>query len=78
VTQFGVWVDRPQAGFASWYELFPRSTGGWNADGEPVHGTFATASKALPRNREHGFRRGVPAADSSDRQGPSQGPQTTR
>jgi starch synthase (maltosyl-transferring) len=53
--QFGVWVDRPQAGFASWYELFPRSTGGWNADGEPVHGTFATASKALPRIANMGF-----------------------
>jgi starch synthase (maltosyl-transferring) len=53
--QFGVWVDRPQARFASWYELFPRSTGGWNAEGEPVHGTFATASKALPRIANMGF-----------------------
>ena len=36
-----------QARFAAWYELFPRSTGGWNTEGEPVHGTFATATKAL-------------------------------
>jgi starch synthase (maltosyl-transferring) len=53
--QFGVWVDRPQARFAAWYELFPRSTGGCDADGEPVHGTFATASKALPRIANMGF-----------------------
>jgi starch synthase (maltosyl-transferring) len=53
--QHGVWVDRPLARFSSWYELFPRSTGGWDADGQPVHGTFATASKALPRVARMGF-----------------------
>ncbi len=53
--QFGIWVDRPQARFASWYELFPRSTGGWDSDGNPVHGTFATASKGLPRIASMGF-----------------------
>src|ERR1700757_1119782 len=42
--QFGVWVDRPLARFGSWYEMFPRSTGGWDADGKPVHGTLATAA----------------------------------
>src|SRR5260370_174140 len=47
--QYGVWVDRPLARFGSWYEMFPRSTGGWDADGNPVHGTFATAAAALPR-----------------------------
>jgi starch synthase (maltosyl-transferring) len=52
---FGLWVDRPAARFASWYEMFPRSTGGWNAEGEPVHGTFATAAKALPRIANMGF-----------------------
>lgn len=47
--QYGVWVDRPLARFSSWYEFFPRSTGGWDQSGNPVHGTFATATKALPR-----------------------------
>ncbi|OBK52432.1 alpha-1,4-glucan--maltose-1-phosphate maltosyltransferase [Mycobacterium gordonae] len=53
--QHGIWVDRPLARFGSWYELFPRSTGGWDADGHPVHGTFATAAAALPRIAEMGF-----------------------
>ncbi len=53
--QYGVWVDRPLARFGSWYELFPRSTGGWDAKGNPVHGTFATAAAALPRIAQMGF-----------------------
>jgi starch synthase (maltosyl-transferring) len=53
--QHGIWVDRPEARFGSWYEMFPRSTGGWDADGNPVHGTFATAKAALPRIAEMGF-----------------------
>ncbi|MGY4649441.1 alpha-1,4-glucan--maltose-1-phosphate maltosyltransferase [Mycobacterium sp. URHB0021] len=53
--QYGVWVDRPLARFSSWYELFPRSTGGWDEKGNPVHGTFATATKALPRVARMGF-----------------------
>jgi len=53
--QYGVWVDRPLARFGSWYEMFPRSTGGWGADGKPVHGTFATAAETLPRIAEMGF-----------------------
>ncbi|GAS95620.1 glucanase glgE [Mycolicibacterium canariasense] len=53
--QYGVWVDRPLARFSAWYELFPRSTGGWDADGNPVHGTFATAAKDLPRIARMGF-----------------------
>jgi starch synthase (maltosyl-transferring) len=53
--QLGVWVDRPQARFAAWYEMFPRSTGGRDAKGDPVHGTFATATKALPRIADMGF-----------------------
>jgi len=52
---FGVWVDRPLARFSSWYEFFPRSTGGWDKKGKPVHGTFATATKALPRVAAMGF-----------------------
>ena len=53
--QYGVWVDRPLARFSAWYEMFPRSTGGWDAKGNPVHGTFATAAKALPRIAKMGF-----------------------
>ncbi len=53
--QYGVWVDRPLARFGSWYEMFPRSTGGWDDDGNPVHGTFATAAAALPRIAAMGF-----------------------
>jgi starch synthase (maltosyl-transferring) len=53
--QYGVWVDRPLARFGSWYELFPRSTGGRDADGKPVHGTFKTAAADLPRIAAMGF-----------------------
>ena len=44
-----VWVDRERAAFGSWYEFFPRSTGGVDAKGRPVHGTFATAAAELDR-----------------------------
>jgi starch synthase (maltosyl-transferring) len=53
--QYGVWVDRPRARFGSWYEMFPRSTGGWDRRGRPMHGTFATAAEALPRITRMGF-----------------------
>ncbi len=53
--QYGVWVDRPLARFSSWYEMFPRSTGGWDKAGHPVHGTFATAAEQLPRIARMGF-----------------------
>lgn len=53
--QFRVWVDRPLARFGAWYEMFPRSTGGRDPAGNPVHGTFATAASALPRIAEMGF-----------------------
>jgi starch synthase (maltosyl-transferring) len=53
--QYGVWVDRPLARFSAWYEMFPRSTGGRDGKGNAVHGTFATASKALPRIAKMGF-----------------------
>ena len=52
---YGVWVDRPLARCSAWYELFPRSTGGWDAKGHPQHGTFATAAAALPRVAAMGF-----------------------
>ncbi len=53
--QLGVWVDRPVARFGAWYEMFPRSTGGWDDEGKPVHGTFATATAQLPRIAGMGF-----------------------
>lgn len=48
-------VERSKALFSSWYELFPRSTGGWDEQGRPVHGTFATTAEALPRVAAMGF-----------------------
>ncbi|MGC4932459.1 maltotransferase domain-containing protein [Gordonia sp. DT30] len=50
-----VWVDRRRALFGSWYEMFPRSTGGWDHEGRPVHGTFLTAAQDLPRIADMGF-----------------------
>jgi starch synthase (maltosyl-transferring) len=41
---FALWVDRPLAGFGAWYEMFPRSEGG-----------FAGAAKRLPAIAEMGF-----------------------
>jgi len=49
--ELAVTVDRERAGFAAWYELFPRSQG--RAPGE--HGTFATAADQLPRVAALGF-----------------------
>jgi starch synthase (maltosyl-transferring) len=44
-------VERPQARFASWYELFPRS-----ATNDPSrHGTFADVVAQLPQIRDMGF-----------------------
>jgi len=53
--QHEVWVDRPLARCGAWYEMFPRSTGGRDADGSAVHGTFATAAADLPRIAAMGF-----------------------
>ncbi len=52
---YRVWVDRRRALFGSWYEFFPRSTGGWDNEGHPVHGTFLTAVDDLPRIAGMGF-----------------------
>lgn len=54
-SQYGVWVDRPLARCSAWYEVFPRSTGGWDSAGRPVHGTFGTTVAALPRIAAMGF-----------------------
>ncbi len=50
-----VLVERKRALFGSWYEFFPRSTGGWDDDGNPVHGTFETAAADLSRIAAMGF-----------------------
>ena len=44
-------VDRPQAGFASWYEMFPRSA----TDDPARHGTFTDVIARLPAIRAMGF-----------------------
>ena len=53
--EFQIQVDRRRALTGAWYELFPRSTGGHDAHGAPVHGTFATAAAHLPRVAQMGF-----------------------
>ncbi|MGH3622765.1 MAG: maltotransferase domain-containing protein, partial [Sciscionella sp.] len=50
-----VWVDRGLALFGSWYEFFPRSTGGVDSSGKPVHGTLRTAAAELDRVAHMGF-----------------------
>lgn len=44
-------VDRPQAGFSSWYELFPRSA----TDDPKRHGTFDDVIRRLPAIAAMGF-----------------------
>ncbi|WP_300010684.1 alpha-1,4-glucan--maltose-1-phosphate maltosyltransferase [Pseudonocardia sp.] len=50
-----VYVDRERALYGSWYEFFPRSTGGRDETGRAVHGSFVTAAKALDRVAAMGF-----------------------
>jgi starch synthase (maltosyl-transferring) len=50
-----IWTDRKRALFSSWYELFPRSTGGVDEHGHAVHGTFETAERELDRIATMGF-----------------------
>ena len=44
-------AERVEAGFSSWYELFPRSM----TDDKGRHGTFADVIEQLPRVRNMGF-----------------------
>jgi starch synthase (maltosyl-transferring) len=53
--KYQLWVDRPRALYGSWYELFPRSTGGFDESGKPLHGTFTTAARGLDRVAAMGF-----------------------
>jgi len=48
---FPLEVERPQAAFASWYELFPRSATSTSAR----HGTLADVIRRLPGLRDMGF-----------------------
>ena len=48
---FAVEVERPQAGFGAWYELFPRSS----TDDARRHGTFDDVIRRLPAIRDMGF-----------------------
>ena len=57
-------VDRVRARFGSWYELFPRSWGGFKG---------VEAQRARPRRAR--LRRALPAADPPDRRHEPQGPQ---
>ncbi|MDQ4040101.1 MAG: alpha-1,4-glucan--maltose-1-phosphate maltosyltransferase, partial [Actinomycetota bacterium] len=50
-----IWVDRQRALYGSWYEFFPRSEGGLDGDGRPIHGTFRDAIKRLPAIAEMSF-----------------------
>ena len=50
-TEYRVRVDRREAGFAAWYEFFPRSA----TDDPARHGSFADAGRALPRIAGLGF-----------------------
>ena len=53
--KYQMWVDRSKALYGSWYEFFPRSTGGLDESGKPVHGTFDSAIKELDRVARMGF-----------------------
>jgi starch synthase (maltosyl-transferring) len=44
-------VERPQAAFGAWYELFPRSA----TDNPARHGTFGDVIRRLPAIRDMGF-----------------------
>jgi starch synthase (maltosyl-transferring) len=48
---FPLEIERPQANFAAWYELFPRST----TDDPKRHGTLADVISRLPVLRDMGF-----------------------
>ncbi|RAV32549.1 alpha-1,4-glucan--maltose-1-phosphate maltosyltransferase [Corynebacterium heidelbergense] len=53
--EFQVHVEPLSSSYGAWYEFFPRSTGGRAEDGTPIHGTFRTAEKELPRIADMGF-----------------------
>ncbi|HSM11785.1 MAG TPA: maltotransferase domain-containing protein, partial [Lysobacter sp.] len=54
-TVFAIEAERRAAGFSSWYELFPRSQAGPDADGRQRHVTFDDVIARLPAIRNMGF-----------------------
>ena len=68
-------VDRKRALFGSWYEFFPRSTGGWDEDGMPRARHVRDRRRRSAAHRRDGVRRRLPATDPPDRRGQPQGPQ---
>ena len=63
IRRCAVVVDRERARFSTWYELFPRSC----ASEAGRHGTFRDCHRLAAAAGRDGFRRALPAADSSDR-----------
>jgi starch synthase (maltosyl-transferring) len=49
--EFAIEIERPQAAFAAWYEMFPRSA----TDSTERHGTFIDVIARLPAIRDMGF-----------------------
>src|SRR4051794_10543979 len=49
-----VYVDRERALYGSWYEFFPRSTGGGDGPARAVQGCFAPGAKELARAAQGG------------------------
>lgn len=50
-----VFADPPRGAASAWYSLFPRSTGGRDADGRLRHGTLRAAAEWLPHIAALGF-----------------------
>ena len=53
--ELAIVVDRERAGFAAWYEMFPRSQTAPTPDAPPRSATFADACARLPHLAELGF-----------------------
>ena len=60
-----VYVDRARALFGSWYEFFPRSTGGARRDRPRRARHVRHRGQAARPRRRHGLRRRLPAARST-------------
>ena len=73
-----VYVDRSRALFGSWYEFFPRSTGGRDENGKPGPRHVHHLRQGARPHRRDGLRRGLPAPDPPDRHGAPQGPEQRR
>ncbi|GAA3192756.1 hypothetical protein GCM10020255_092920 [Rhodococcus baikonurensis] len=70
-------VDRNRALFGSWYEFFPRSTGGWDENGSRNTARSAPRPRTCPASPQwvstsSTYRRSIPSGDQS--QGAQQHP----